>query len=152
MGEPAEASTERADAAVAKIKRLDWIGTGFVALAAVAFAALIRTGWSWPYFVWGVGAGLFAVAYMRASMWLAYQVIPASEEERARAREKSRSRWRGFHASVVVYGGAVGVMAASARAAWPDILFTAFVLLSQVPAFLALPRLRRKALAARQGS
>jgi len=142
----------RADEAVARIRRLDWIGTALVALAAIAFAALVGTGWSWPYFLWGVGAGLFAVAYMRGSMRLAYRLIPASPEEIARAKERARRRWRGFDASVIVFGAAVGVLAASSQSAWVDLLFTGFVVLSQIPAFLALPELRRRALAARQDS
>jgi hypothetical protein len=151
VDEGVEPST-RADEAVAKIRRLDWLGTGLIVLAAIAFAAWVGTGWSWPYFLWGVGAGVFAVLYVRGSMRLAYRVIPASHDEIARAKERSRRRWRGFDASVVVFSGAVGVVAASAQSAWVDVVFTAFVLLSQVPAFLALPRLRRRALAARQDS
>jgi hypothetical protein len=142
----------RVDEAVAKIRRLDWLGTGLIVLAAIAFAALVGTGWSWLYFFWGAGAGVFAVAYTRASMRLAYRVIPASPEEIARAKQSSRRRWRGFDASVVVFGTAAGVVAASAQSTWVDVLFTVFVLLSQVPAFIALPRLRRRALAARQDS
>lgn len=142
----------RADAAVAKIMRLSWLSTGLVVVAVIAFAALVGSGWSWPYFIWGVVAGAFAVVYMRAMMQVAYRVIPASQEEIARAKMRSRTRWRGFDSMTVVFGGSVGALAASMQSAWPDVVFTAFVVLSQVPALIMLPRLRPRALASGDNS
>lgn len=131
------------DAFVKRFRRGNYLATvaGVVGATAIAFTS--GSDWSWPFFVWGVGAGVFGVACMRASMWLAYRAAPADEV--FRSKQRVRERYRSVYVMTVVLGFCVGAFAASIRSPWPDILFMAFALLSQVPALAMLPRLRREA-------
>jgi hypothetical protein len=138
-------SSSQIDEAFARFKRLDWMSTAFFIVAVVAVLALVGSGWSWPYFVWGLAAGTLAVALVWGMTWLGYRGLGASAEEIVRLQAKTRSRYSSVYAGTIVVGAGVGALAARLGSPWPDVGFSAVVLLSQVPALVLFPKLRRGA-------
>ena len=133
------------DEPFARLRRLNWLSTVLFLVAVTAIALVGGSGWSWPFFLWGVGAGILTVACMRGMLRLGYALIPLTPEKVAQSKQRVRERYRSLYVSTFAFGVGVGVVAASLRSAWPDILLTAAAVLFQLPALIMLPRARRRA-------
>jgi hypothetical protein len=118
----------------AKARRLDWAEVLFsvwhFSWIFVIFAGfvLVSSGWSWPYFLWGLGVAALDVACTRA-------VRPATNEW-APWQPMTKTRYL----KSLLFGAGLAVFAAELHSSWPVVGLTAVVL---VPTVLALVRRHR---------
>jgi hypothetical protein len=124
--------------------------SGSVTIAAsVAYAFLVGTGWSWPFFIWGM-----AVAFASGPAMLLVQAIgrraltvtldPDSPQAR-RLRERNRS----VLGPALLPGVAIAIIGAASESPWPATFMTAYTLLFGMALPLALlPAIKRRALRA----
>src|SRR5690349_5102125 len=93
------------DAYAKKAGRADILMSAVLVTAAISYAFLLGSGWSWPLFLWGPGAAVVSVACIRGLMRLMYHVVPSSAAERERAKARGTLWYRGVYPAFVATGG-----------------------------------------------
>ena len=131
------------DQALAEIRRSDYRATGLLVIGVGVAVALIGSGWSWPFFLWGPVAAGGAVLLTRMVLRLGYRMTSATSDEVARAKARSWQRFRFVYLTTLLVGASCGALAARLESALPDIAFTVLVLLGPITGLMALPRVRR---------
>ena len=126
------------------------VAAGIAAAGAVAFIA--GTGWSWPLFAWGLGAGVLGIVCNEIVAKLLRAIIsPVTVDDRERIKAKrAKQRLLVLPASAGT-GVAVGIVAGASGTPWPDLLLTAFVVVFEMvfPLMLVLRAKRLVALSTR---
>lgn len=95
---------------------------------------------NWPLLAWGCALGPAWVASTMAS----YELMGRY----ATGKTPPRSKYHRFYPAWSLLGVPFGLVSAGFSTVWPDLLFTAYVVLSVVIPLVALPSLRRTIAAA----
>src|SRR5450631_4890327 len=100
-------------------RRLVYTSVAAGIAAAGAVASVAGTGWSWPLFAWGWGAGVLGVVCNEIIAKLLRAIIgPATADDRERIEAKrGQQRWLVFPASGGT-GVAVGIVAGALETPW----------------------------------
>lgn len=130
---------------MARLVRLNaWLSTPMILLSAVAYAAYIGTGWSWPLFLWGCALGPVEVFALRRVAGLAMSVAKLTPEQKDETRRASWERYRPLYVSMTGMSVAAGIISASSQDAFAVAGFTVLGLLGVVLPLLVLPRVARE--------
>lgn len=103
-----------------------------VVFACAALAFEVGHGWSWGLFVWGLAVGAAAILGYEALLKLIPKVFHISGAEVANARRQLKARKQAIYPLFGAYGVAVGILAAGLGKIWPDLVWTAMVVVSEV--------------------
>jgi hypothetical protein len=116
-----------------------------VIFACVTLVVTAGHGWSWWLFVWGVAVGPLSVACSELTEKAMIGVFHVSAAEVDEKRPHLRARKLAIYPVAAMQSVACGVLAAGLRSSWPDIIWTAGVVLLQLVLPLAiLPLLKRR--------
>lgn len=132
------------DGSLAQIRRSNYRSTALLVVTAAVGVALVGSGWSWPYFLWGPLVAGLAVGLTRLLLRIGSRRLAKTDEEADRARVRSWQRFRFAYLTTVIAGASFGAFAARINSALPDVAFTVLALLGPVGGFVALSRLRRR--------
>ncbi|HWA65774.1 MAG TPA: hypothetical protein VG899_05325 [Mycobacteriales bacterium] len=94
--------------------------------------------WSWPLFAWGVLAGPVWVVASAAAFRLAARYVGGDGS-------RTVAKYAGRYPLWAATGLPVGVVSALLDTAWPDLVFTAYALLTLLAPLPMLPKLRKVA-------
>jgi hypothetical protein len=120
--------------------------SGLLVIFACSLLALgVGHHWSWGLFAWGIAAGLLAIACYEAMFRLIVVVSRAPAAEVADASRELKPRRQTLFPLFGAYGLAFGIASAGLASIWPDLFWTALVILSEVVFPLALyPFIKRR--------
>jgi len=96
------------DQALADIRRLDYRATGLLVVGGGLAVALVGSGWSWPFFLWGPAAAGMSVLLTRLVLRLGYRVASVPPEQVALLKARSWAGFRFVYLTTVLVGAVFG--------------------------------------------